>query len=90
MKIHYSIYIYGRVQNVGFRYFVVMKAGEYQITGTVKNEQDGTVMVEAEGTKEQLDIFLADLKKGPGWARVDDVKVTQLPVTDYNNFRVVY
>lgn len=67
-----------------------MKAGEYQINGTVKNEPDCTVVVEAEGTKEQLDIFLADLKKGPGWARVDDIKVSQLPVTDYPDFRVVY
>ncbi len=90
MKTHYSIQIYGRVQNVGFRYFVVMKAGEYQINGTVKNEPDSTVVVEAEGAKEQLDIFLADLKEGPGWARVDDIKVTQLPVADYNSFRVVY
>ena len=89
MKIHYSIQINGRVQNVGFRYFVVMKAGEYQINGTVKNEPDGTVAVEAEGTKEQLDIFLADLKEGPGWARVDDVKVSQPPVADYKGFRVV-
>ena len=90
MKIHYSIQIYGRVQNVGFRYFVVMKAGEYEITGTVKNETDGTVVVEAEGTKEQLDIFLVDIEKGPGWARVDDIKVSQPPVADYKGFRVVY
>ena len=67
-----------------------MKAGEYQITGTVKNKPDGTVVVEAEGTREKLDIFLVDLEKGPGWVRVDDVKVTQLPVADYNGFRVVY
>ena len=90
MKIHYSIHINGRVQNVGFRYFVVIKAGEYKIAGTVKNETDGTVVVEAEGIEEQLDIFLADLKKGPGWARVDDVKVSELPVADYKSFRVVY
>ena len=90
MKIHYSIQIYGRVQNVGFRYFVVTKAGEYRVNGTVKNERDGTVVVEAEGTEEQLDIFLADLKEGPGWARVDDVKVSKPPVIDYNGFRVVY
>jgi len=90
LKIHYFIQISGRVQNVGFRYFVVIKAGEYKIAGTVKNERDGTVVVEAEGTEEQLDIFLADLKKGPGWARVDDVKVTKLPVANYNEFRVVY
>lgn len=90
MKTHYSIQIYGRVQNVGFRYFVVMKAGEYQINGTVKNEPDGTVVVEAEGAKEQLDIFLADLKEGPGWARVDDIKVSQPPVADYEGFKVVY
>jgi len=90
LKIHYSIQIYGRVQNVGFRYFVVMKAGEYQITGTVKNEADGSVVVEAEGAKEQLDIFLTDLKEGPGWARVDDIKVSQPPVVDYKEFRVVY
>jgi len=90
LKTHYSIHISGRVQNVGFRYFVVMKAGEYQINGTVKNEADGTVVVEAEGAKEQLDVFLADLKEGPGWARVDDVKVSQPPVADYDGFKVVY
>ncbi len=67
-----------------------MKAGEYEITGTVKNETDGTVVVEAEGTKEQLDIFLVDIEKGPGWARVDDIKVSQPPVADYKGFRVVY
>lgn len=67
-----------------------MKAGEYQITGTVKNETDGTVVVEAEGAKEQLDIFLTDLKEGPGWVRVDDIKVSQPPVVDYKGFRVVY
>ena len=66
-----------------------MKAGEYQITGTVKNERDGSVVVEAEGTKEQLDVFLTDLENGPGWARVDDVKISQPPVADYKGFRVV-
>ena len=89
-KIHYSINISGRVQNVGFRYFTIMKAGEYNITGTVKNELDGSVAIEAEGTKEQLEIFIADLKQGPGWAKVYDFEVTELPVVNYSGFNVVY
>lgn len=88
--VHYSIKLTGRVQNVGFRYFAVKKAGEYKIKGTVKNEMDGSVCVEAEGTKEQLEIFLSELKDGPGWARVDNAELSVLPLVNYDGFDVIY
>ena len=55
------INVTGRVQGVGFRYTTYQLAIEIGLTGTVKNEDDGSVTIEAVGTKEQLDQFLEKL-----------------------------
>lgn len=68
-------YISGIVQGVGYRYFAYRKANEYGLTGYVKNLPDGRVEVFAEGKKEVLDQFLSDLKRGPQFAMVEDVKI---------------
>lgn len=53
MQIFYS----GRVQNVGFRYAVKSVATGFEVTGTVKNLDDGRVELVAEGTKAELEDF---------------------------------
>lgn len=53
----------GRVQGVGFRARSRMIAQRYPITGWVRNEPDGTVMLEAQGTETDLDRFLSELRK---------------------------
>lgn len=63
----------GRVQGVGFRYFVVRLAAELGLTGWVANELDGTVRVVAEGTRSALEQLLAELHEGPRGARVEHV-----------------
>ena len=66
-------YVSGRVQGVGFRYFVMQNAETLGLTGWVRNLRDGRVEVVAEGPHEALDRLLAALRKGPMSAEVGDV-----------------
>jgi len=63
----------GRVQGVGFRWFVDFEAQQLGLAGWVRNLPDGTVEVLAMGTEEQLASFHKKLQKGPRAARVDEV-----------------
>jgi acylphosphatase len=63
----------GRVQGVGFRYFVVRHATALELSGWVANEPDGSVRCVAEGDPAALDILLERLRLGPRGAVVDAV-----------------
>lgn len=63
----------GRVQGVGFRYFVVRRGRQYGLTGWVANEADGSVRCVAEGPRADLEQLLADLEAGPAAAIVERV-----------------
>jgi len=66
----------GRVQLVGFRYFVVDRARALGLAGWVRNGDDGeTVEVAAEGPEERLRQLEASLRQGPRSARVETVEV---------------
>jgi len=67
----------GRVQGVGFRWFVEREAHILQIAGWVCNNPDGTVEVLAQGTREQLAGLHSRLREGPRAARVDHVEVSE-------------
>ena len=82
--------IIGRVHHVGFRYFATNEAGKYDVKGWVRNEPDGSVLVEAEAEGHDLDSFIISLRKGPGWARVDRVTIQNIPFSGYQNFRLKY
>jgi len=69
-------FVYGRVQGVGFRYFVIQKAHALALRGYTRNESDGSVEVLAQGPREALERLLASLRQGPTGARVRDVRVT--------------
>jgi len=58
----------GRVQGVGFRYFVQSIARKYGLTGWVMNMPDGTVAMEAQGPEDRVDAFAKDITDQPdGW-----------------------
>lgn len=71
MVLHFLIR--GRVQGVGFRWFVHREASELELRGWVRNTEDGDVEVVASGTAEDLAELRASLKKGPRGSRVDRV-----------------
>jgi acylphosphatase len=64
----------GRVQGVGFRWFVRERARELGIRGWVKNRPDGTVEVFAEGSSESIARFREFLAVGPSGAKVSAVE----------------
>ena len=66
----------GRVQGVGFRYFVVRRGMELGLTGWVANESDGSVRCVAEGPRVDLEALLETMERGPAGALVERVSVT--------------
>jgi acylphosphatase len=64
----------GRVQGVGFRWFVLRWARELGLTGFVRNLPDGSVEVVADGPGERIERLAAELGKGPPAARVAGVR----------------
>ena len=79
----------GRVQGVGFRWFVDHEARQLSLVGWVRNNFDGSVEVLAIGGEPQLATLKARLEKGPRAARVDEVEeIAAEPVSGLNTFRI--
>jgi acylphosphatase len=79
----------GRVQGVGFRWFVEREAQLLGIAGWVRNNHDGSVEVLAQGTRDQLLGLHSRLREGPRAARVDAVEVSDAaPVAGLSSFRI--
>ena len=79
----------GRVQGVGFRWFVEREAHMLGIAGWVRNNHDGSVEVLAQGTRDQLAGLHGRLREGPRAARVDAVEVADAPPADgLSSFRI--
>lgn len=76
-------YVYGRVQGVGFRYFVIQKAHTLALRGYARNESDGSVEVLAQGQRPALEQLLSYLRQGPTAARVRDVRVSWSTPTEH-------
>jgi acylphosphatase len=84
------VLVRGRVQGVGFRFFVIEQAAALGLSGYARNLSNGeTVEVVAEGPMPSLEALLAKLRHGPPLARVDRVDVSwAAPTGEYHGFRV--
>jgi acylphosphatase len=79
----------GRVQGVGFRWFVEREAHILGIAGWVRNNADGSVEILAQGTRDQLLGLRARLREGPRAARVDAVDESEgCPAAGISSFRI--
>jgi len=83
---HYNIKIYGRVQGVFFRVTAKQQANNLDIKGFAKNENDGTVYIEAEGEEKNLKKFLSWCKVGPDGAKVEKIKISEGPFKNFAEF----
>ena len=72
---------HGWVQGVGFRWRACHAAGLYGATGWVKNEYDGTVTMEIQGTEEQIDQVILALERG-SYIRIENLETRTIPVID--------
>ncbi|HEX2964329.1 MAG TPA: acylphosphatase [Syntrophorhabdaceae bacterium] len=64
----------GIVQGVYYRYNTMRMAGEYHVTGWVRNRSDGSVEILCEGTEENLNRMILWCEKGPAGARVNEIE----------------
>lgn len=85
-----KIHVQGRVQGVGFRYFAHRKAGDLNVTGWVRNRDDGSVEMVAQGDPSHLHQFLTVLEKGPAFASVIRIDVDEIEQPEpLKDFRVI-
>ena len=85
MVLHFLIR--GRVQGVGFRWFVHREASELGLRGWVRNTDTGDVEVVASGPPGDLDELRAELKKGSRGSRVDKVIEHELDESESTNLK---
>jgi acylphosphatase len=78
----------GRVQGVGYRWFVYETARRLGVTGWTRNCDDGTVEIEAEGGDTVLEELIAEIRTGNPMARVDGLKREQIAARGEKMFEI--
>jgi acylphosphatase len=86
---HIKIKVIGKVQGVFFRASTKAVADQMGVKGKVKNEKDGSVLIEAEADAVTLDLFVEWCHKGPEKANVESVQVIDGEMQNYTNFVVI-
>ena len=76
----YHMIVEGRVQGVGFRSFCMQQARTYNLTGSVRNRENGMVEIFAQGEENDLVQFIHKIREGNRWIRVDDISIKETAV----------
>ena len=87
-KQHKNIQVVGKVQGVFYRDSAQKKAQELGLSGFVRNEPDGSVHIEVEGTPGAIVTFIDWCRQGPPKASVTDVTVSEGPLQSYSGFEI--
>ncbi|MBW6462235.1 MAG: acylphosphatase [DPANN group archaeon] len=86
-----NILVTGKVQRVSYRRFAKTWADNFKIMGWCRNLDTGQVEITVEGSKENIDNFVKKLKEGPPESKVDDIKITRLPlISGFSSFTIKY
>lgn len=86
---NFELNIKGKVQGVGYRYFVLKIANDLNITGYVRNMPDGSVFVSAFGDETDLNTLIDHLKMGPARARVDQIIINRFESSTFLNHFII-
>ncbi|SER11531.1 acylphosphatase [Gracilibacillus ureilyticus] len=86
----FHLIVEGKVQGVGFRYFTQSTAMENNITGWVKNLEDGSVEIVAQGEENDIHTFIDKVRKGPSmFAKVSNIGIEKNPIdTTFKKFEI--
>lgn len=84
-----SIQISGLVQGVWFRKYTHEKALQLQLKGFVKNLPDGTVYAEAEGSEQDVQLFIEWCHQGSPLSKVENVRVEEMNTKGENSFEIL-
>jgi acylphosphatase len=85
-----SILVKGKVQGVFFRKCAKDKADELNVSGVIKNLNDGSVYIEATGGDDALNSLVAWCNHGPMLAKVLSVETSQIELREYNGFKISF
>ncbi|GIM28612.1 acylphosphatase [Clostridium polyendosporum] len=80
--VRYILLVSGRVQGVGFRYFVQYEASFLNLTGYAKNLDTGDVEICIQGKEELVETLLIKIKKGNRFSRIDDFYIRKIPIVE--------
>jgi acylphosphatase len=83
-----EVWISGKVQLVGYRYFIKMHAHLIRVAGSIENLTDGRVHAIFEGTQKQLDKMFKICKAGSPLSKVKDIKVEYSPSLGLSKFKI--
>ena len=87
----YHIIVSGRVQGVGFRYFCVMNAQKFNLTGSVRNMSNDNVEIFVQGDPNNIDYFINIIEKGNMFIHVEEYQIKAMPVIlDEKEFSYIY
>ena len=87
-QLHYKIRVSGRVQGVWFRKYTREAALSFGLKGFVENSSDGSVYLEAEGSREDLTQLLDWLRDGSPHSRVEEVSFAEGPFSGFTSFEI--
>jgi len=86
----YHILVEGRVQGVGFRYFVLNKALKYELKGSVENcNNKNRVEIYCQGEEVDVEELIKSLNNGPALSTVLDVKIDTFEQHPYYEFKII-
>ncbi len=88
VKKHLNIFITGKVQRIGFRFYAMQTAYRFNIAGFVRNEIDKTIYIEAEGKDDQLNMFVKWCTNGPPGSIIKDVKIEDGELQNFTDFEI--
>jgi acylphosphatase len=84
-----QIVVHGRVQGVGFRYFVQHVARKLGLSGSVRNCPDSTVEIYVEGKRADIEKLIAQVRQGPPLGRVQRIDIADVPAgRGYSSFLI--
>ncbi len=86
---HIDIRISGKVQGVSYRAATKAVADQLGVKGTIKNEPNDEVLIEAEGDQLSLSMFLEWCNEGPEHAQVTAVQTKDGELKNYRNFEII-
>lgn len=84
------IQVFGKVQGVFFRASAKMQAEELGLVGWVRNEPEGSVLIEAEGPEDKVLEMIDWCKEGPTFSRVDRLDIEAIEREGNVDFEIKY
>ncbi|CUX69018.1 Acylphosphatase [Clostridium sp. C105KSO15] len=88
-KIRKHVYVCGRVQGVGFRFRTQQLARGLNLTGWVRNLDDGRVEMELQGREEEIDLLFDHLRQDR-YIMIDSFQAVEIPPVKESGFQVRY